>query len=218
MVGDKTEIEGVELEERIINLEKFKETLSFYKIPLIFGLIGAFLLGGALILWQSNKESAKITFIQETEQDSVKIKIDIEGAVVNPGVYELVSSARVQDLLIAAGGLSAVADREWLNKNLNLAAKLVDGGKIYIPQIGEVKSGRGEGGQGGGIIAGANLQTTVNINNATLDELDRLPGIGPVTAQKIIENRPYQTTEEILSRKIVGKSTFEKIKDKISSY
>ena len=190
--------------------EQLKEWLSFYRVPLIFGLIGILLFGVGIFVWQKEMQTAKITFVEEeTEQD--KIKANIEGAIVNPGVYELSSSSRIQDLLIVAGGLSADADRDWVSKNLNLAAKLNDGGKVYIPRVGEQKSGAT-------ILGYEDITGKININNASQVELDRLPGIGPVTAQKIIDNRPYQTIEELLERKIVGKSTFEKIKDKISTY
>ena len=196
--------EGLTLEEMV------REWVGFYKIPLIFGLIGIFLLGGAVILWQSTRKAAKITFTQEATE-SGRIKVDIEGAIVNPGVYQLLSGSRIQDLLIAAGGLAAEADRDLISKNLNLAAKLTDGGKVYIPAVGEQRAEEG-------VLGYQDIASKVNINNASASELDGLPGIGPVTAQKIIDNRPYQETEELLTRKIVGKATFEKIKDKISIY
>lgn len=216
-VEEKTAFEDPEKEEQIINIEKIQDILSFYKIPLVFALLGVFLSGGALIFWQSSKESAGIIFTQEATE-SAKIKADIEGSIVNPGVYELVSGSRIQDLLIRAGGLAVEADRDWLSKNLNLAAKLVDGAKVYIPRVNEVRSGRWEAGSGSGTVGGTSVAAMVNINTAGLGELDTLPGIGPVTAQKIIDNRPYQTLEELVSKKAVGQAVFEKIKDKISLY
>lgn len=216
-MGEKTEFKEPEAEEKIVNTDKIYELLSFYKIPLIFTLLAIFLLGGTLILWQSGSQSAKITFTQEeSATSSAKIKVDIEGAVARPGVYELTSGSRIQDLLIAAGGLGAGADREWVAKNLNLAAKVVDGGKVYIPAKGEVGSITSSKSTTG--ITGLSTGGLVNINAASQTELEALPAVGPVTAQKIIDSRPYQTIEELVSRKIVGKSTFEKIKDKISTY
>jgi len=207
MEKEKTEFEDPEKEEQIINIEKIQNLFSFYKIPLVFAFLAIFLLGGAVIIWQSNKESAKITFSEETKE-STQIKADIEGAVVNPGVYQLSSSSRIQDLLILAGGLSAEADREWIAKNLNLAARLTDGGKVYIPKVGESTTSTTST-TGSGV-------SLISINNARASELESLPGIGPVTAQKIIAGRPYQTIEELLNRKIVSKSTFEKIKDQLT--
>lgn len=202
-------------EERLTLEEMVREWVKFYKIPLIFGLVGAVLISISLILWQSNRQSDKIIFTQEaSESASVnqRIKADIEGAIAKPGVYELNFGSRIQDLLIMAGGLSAEADREWISKNLNLAAKLNDGGKVYVPKVGEKNTTNP--------LAGG-LNTTnaqININIASVGDLDQLPGIGPVTAQKIIDNRPYQTIDELLSRKVVNKSTFEKIKDKINAF
>jgi len=66
-----------------------------------------------------------------------------------------------------------------------------------------------------GTVAGS---STVNINQASAEELDALPGIGPVTAQKIISNRPYQSAQDLLEKKVVGQSEFTKIKDEVSVY
>ncbi len=185
--------------------EKIQAWVSFYKFPLIFALLAFFLLGAAAFLWQSSNPSDKISFSQEASE-SGRIKADIEGAVLKPGVYELESGSRISDLLITAGGLTVEADREWVSKNLNQAAKLSDGGKVYIPETGESKvlGVSGTGGSG-----------TININSASSSELDKLPGVGPVTDQKIIDGRPYQAIEDLLTRKIVGQSTFEKIKGEL---
>lgn len=213
MEEDKTEFQDVDGEERIINTDKIYDLLSFYKIPLVFALLAVFFFGGALIIWQLNNKSARVIFTQEeSASTSSKIKADIEGAVARPGVYELASGSRVQDLLISAGGLAAGADREWLAKNLNQAAKLIDGGKIYIPTVNQNK--KGDIGIGNQEL----VNKQISINSASLNELDTLPGVGPVTAQKIIDNRPYQTLEELVSKKAVGQSVFEKIKDKITLY
>ncbi len=196
--------------------EKIQELIKSYKIPLVFAVLAVFLIILALVIWQSNKESARVIFTRENEANlgasvSAQIKVDIEGAIVSPGVYELVSGSRIQDLLIRAGGLSGEADREWISQNLNLAAKLIDGGKVYVPKTGERKTGE--------VILGyEDIASKININNASLSDLDKLSGVGPVTAQKIIDGRPYQAIEDLLSRKIINKSTFEKIKDKISVY
>lgn len=197
--------------------EKIQAWVSFYKVPLIFTLLAFFLLGVAAFFWQSSNPSDEISFSQEAS-GSGKIKADIEGAVLKPGVYELESGSRIGDLLIMAGGLTVEADREWVSKTLNLAAKLTDGGKVYIPSVGEVGSVKVESGKGSGTVGGAITSLLISINSASLSELDKLPGVGPVTAQKIIDGRPYQTIEELVSRKIVGQSVFEKIKEQISPY
>ncbi len=138
-----------------------------------------------------------------------KIKVDVEGQVENPGVYSLNSDARVQDALIAAGGLAATANRNALN----LAQRIIDGQKVYVPAVGETASTTSTTSIMG--TTGDSQGGLVSINNGSQSELESLPAIGPVTAQKIINGRPYSSIEELTSKKAVGKSTFEKIKDLI---
>ncbi len=140
--------------------------------------------------------------------ESRKIAVDVSGGVINPGLYQFSEGSRVQDGLAAAGGLSESADREWVEKNLNLALKLKDSQKIYIPKQGEESYAD----------QGITQEGLININTASSGDLDVLPGIGPVTAQKVIDNRPYGSIDELLIKKAVSKATFEKIKDKISAY
>ena len=138
-----------------------------------------------------------------------KIKVDVEGQVIKPGVYSLSSDARVQDALIAAGGLSSTANRSAIN----LAAKIADGQKIYVPGVNE------KGIEGITSITGITSDNNgglISINNGSQSELESLPAIGPVTAQKIINGRPYGSTEELMSKKAVGKATYEKIKELIT--
>lgn len=148
------------------------------------------------------------------------IKVEVSGAVERPGVYSFSSGARIEDLLVTSGGLSANADREWVTRTLNRAAKLTDGKKIYIPEAGESENRnigsqklRGSAGQVIGVSEGL-----LNINTASRAELEALPGIGPVTAGKIIEGRPYSGVEELLIRKILKKSVYEENKDKLTIY
>lgn len=198
--------------------EDFRKFFRENFLVFLFGFLGlVFLTVGtiSLFLGSQNKESEII--IEEGEGMAAgKIKVDVEGAVVSPGVYEFSGEPRVQEALISAGGLSSSANRDWVTKNLNLAAKLTDGAKIYIPQKNESPlrpAEQGFAGQAG--IDGGTEGEKISINNATLEELDRLPGVGPVTAQKIIAGRPYQTLEELISKKVVGESTFSKIKEQI---
>lgn len=157
-----------------------------------------------------------------SSEESGEVVVEIAGAVEKPGVYKFQAGSRIDDLLITAGGLSAEADREWVDKALNRAAKLVDGQKIYIPEKGSTGSQSSVGttprqssGQSVGSILSSGL---VNINSASQAELEALPGIGPVTAQKIIEGRPYSGVEELLTRKILKKSVYEENKEKLVVY
>lgn len=199
-----------------------EDLLQRYKVPLAAVLIGLIFVGLGIFL-SGNQESPKVEILTETPPKagpaSSMISIDIEGAVQAPGVYQLDDGARVNDLLIKAGGLSADADRDWVNKNINLAQKLTDGNKVYIPQKGELESAKTNliiSEQTTGITA--NSSQKININTATASELDGLWGIGEKRAADIINNRPYQTTEELVSRKVIPQSIFEKIKNNITIY
>lgn len=135
-----------------------------------------------------------------------KVVVDVAGAVVNPGIYELGFEARVNEALVAAGGLDENADADWVSQNLNLAQKITDGQKIYVPYGGE------------GQITKEARSSLININSAALTELDRLWGIGPATGQKIIDARPYGRIDDLLEKKIVKANVFEAIKDEITVY
>lgn len=191
-----------------------------YRIPILFFSFGIIFLFAAIFLFYKEKTSGQSVVISQPSQPSYPlnpliIKIDVSGAVLNPGVYELKSSDRIQEALIKAGGLAENADRVWVAKNLNLAQKLTDGAKIYIPSQTE-NSNPSSGLSNLGDLG--NLSHLININTASAEELDTLSGVGPATAQKIISGRPYETIDDLLNKKIVGKSVFEKIKDKISVY
>lgn len=181
-----------------------------YRPLLLIACFGIVLVVVGLRILTSQKEP-EIEFIEakEASQSSV-IKIDLAGAVNKPGVYTLSVESRIEDLLKAGGGLGDEADLEWVARNLNLAAKLKDGNKIYIPQEGEI----GENKNAENAVINENYRI-ININLASQIELEALPGIGAVTAQEIISNRPYQDISDLKTKKIVGQATFEKIKDHI---
>lgn len=193
--------------EQIISL------LKKYWLPVLLALLGLifFIYGMIVLLGTSNQpqEDKFDTSAQPEAPIPIKlIAIDIEGQVVNPGVYKLKQGSLIQDALVSSGGLSSDADRDWVAKNLNLAAKLTDGQKIYVPSRGEGLSTS---------VLGSQSQASglINVNSANETELDALPSIGPVTAQKIISQRPYATINELLDKKVVSQKIFDKIKDKI---
>lgn len=198
------------------------------KIPKAYYLpIGLFLFGmiclsiGLMQLFHSSSQSdTQDVFSDEksvsaTQSAFFDIQVDVEGAVVRPGVYSLRANARVKDALVAAGGLSGLADRDIVARNLNLASKLQDGVKIYVPKIGETQVGSSA--TADGTVLGAQTGL-ININTASLDQLDSLPGIGAVTAQKIITSRPFSNIDDLLTKKVVTQSVFQKIKEKITVF
>ncbi len=197
--------------------EKWKGLLKKHWLPLSLALLGLIFFAYGLIAFLGQSKSSEDIKIQtnsnpQNTQENF-LTIDVEGEVTSPGVYRLKQGSIVQDALALAGGLSASADRDWVAKNLNLALKLTDSQKIYIPRIGESFSSS---------VLGSTVSDTVpaviNINSALESELDTLPGIGPVTAEKIINNRPYSQTDDLLTKKVVSQKVFDQIKDKISAY
>lgn len=189
--------------------------ISTYKIPLILGGVGVLLLMTVIILQiKANNQTEDILFETASSSGKLKIAFDIEGAVEKPGLYQLDEGARVEDILTLAGGLSADADRGWAEKSLNRAAKLTDGGKLYIPATGESTTSQSQVNNKSNVMGLS--QKTVNVNSSSQSELESLPGVGPTTAVKIISGRPYMTLEELKSKKIVGAALYEKIKEMIS--
>ncbi|HPT66177.1 MAG TPA: helix-hairpin-helix domain-containing protein [Candidatus Woesebacteria bacterium] len=144
-------------------------------------------------------------------QVDIEVVIDISGEVMKAGVYKLKNGSRIDDVLIMAGGLSLKADRNWVDKNLNRAEKVYDGQKIYIPKVGENV-----------VINSTPLvrdAIVVRLNSASLEELDKLDGVGPAIAQRIIdyrtENGGFKSVEEIKLVPGIGDKMFEKIKNEI---
>jgi competence protein ComEA len=146
----------------------------------------------------------------------VKVIVDVAGAVEKPGVYQLDEGARLVDALAAAGGLASTADRIWISRYINLAQKLSDGSKIYIPGEDEDQPQiRQEFSTGEGVVRGV-AAGVVSINNANLSELDALWGIGEKRGQAIIDGRPYSRLEELTERRVIPKNVFERNLEKLS--
>lgn len=176
----------------------------------------------------STKENEKIESFEQTneiiqndtemEEIKEKIKIHIAGAVNKEGLYELEEEQRIADAIEIAGGLKNDADLS----DINLASKLEDGMKIYIPTINE-NTNENTNTQSMKSTENPNTQgrTTdkININTASQSELDTLPGIGPSTALKIIkyreENGKFKSIEDIKEVSGIGESKYEQIKDLI---
>lgn len=193
----------------------WREKLDQFKLPIALSLVGIVLIIGGMFASGLTQAKPK-EFPKESLVESQKIiSVDVSGAVVKPGVYQLGDGSRIEDAIKEAGGFTETANGEYISKYLNMAQKLVDGSKVYVPLEGEQASGAKNVGTVAG-VASANAQ--VNINTAVQAELEALPGIGPVTASKIISDRPYGKVEDLLDKKVVSKSVFEKIKDQLVVY
>jgi len=201
-------------------LQPLKKIFKDRPYLVTLGLLGGLLLvvGVFSVVVISSRTGGEDLVIQkagEAEELGSKLVADVAGAVIKPGVYELKAGARINEALIAAGGLGEAADREWVEKNLNLAAKVTDGQKIYIPSEGETEKVAPLQGKGTTLMTRLDL---VNINTASSAELDTLWGVGEATAKKIIDNRPYGAVEELLTKKAVKNNVYEAIKDSVSVY
>ena len=193
------------------------DMIDKYKDSIIFGLIGAILVGLGLLIPRLNLFKQEPVFESRAEsqiQESLKIKVDIAGSVKKPDVYQLADGSRIEDAIDAAGGLSAKADKDWISKNLNLAQVIGDGTKIYIPRVDEFVVSSNTSGSSLGSTT--NILGKVNINSASSSDLDTIPRIGPVTAQKIIDGRPYSSVEDLINNKVLGPKTYEGLKDLVS--
>ncbi len=192
----------------------WRDKLDKFKLPIGLAVVGLVLIVGGIFASGLQKTSPE-QFPKESLIDSQKlISVDVSGAVKTPGVYQLKNGSRIEDAITAAAGFSGEANQEYISKYLNMAQKLSDGSKVYVPLAGEEATRP----ISGATVAGAATAAKVNINTANQTELEALPGIGPVTASKIISDRPYREVGELLNKKVVNKSTFEKIKDQLVVY
>jgi competence protein ComEA len=149
------------------------------------------------------------------------VLVDVEGAVVAPGVQSLPAGSRLADAIAAAGGYGADVDLPAASRGLNLATPLTDGQQVYVPRLGDAGTAApsaGAGGvAGGGGGGGGGL---VDLNSATPEELDALPGIGPVTVQKIVaarQERPFASLEDAVERGVLNNGQLEKIRDQATA-
>ena len=150
------------------------------------------------------------------------LRVDVAGAVHTPGVYTLPAASIIADAIAAAGGPADDADLDRVNK----AVPLSDGMQVYVPHEAEAaapqpvapvpakaaaaplpETSAAEAGDSGALL---------DLNTATLAELDTLPGVGPATAQRIIDGRPYGSIEDLMRVKGIGQATFDKLKERIT--
>jgi len=209
----------------MINLNKNKKIFLFIFLCLI--LIGS----GFYYLYNNNNDFIEQSNILEDVEEenkstleSNKIIVHICGAVNNEGIVELEENARLVDAINKAGGLRGDAYTD----EINLADILEDGEKIYIRTKDEYESSKIQESESNSnikinessSIATNDKKTKININTATQEELETLPGIGESTALKIInyrkENGKFKDIEAVKGVKGIGESKFENIKDLIS--
>jgi competence protein ComEA len=152
---------------------------------------------------------------------TVVVYVHIDGAVQSPGVYALPGGARVFEAIEAAGGRSEDADL----RELNLAARVADGQKLVIPpkvdptQAAEAPAAASSSAASSGPANAASAR--INLNTASQRILETLPGVGPVTAGRIIEyrqaNGPFTRVEQLREARLVNAATFERIRSLVTA-
>jgi len=138
-----------------------------------------------------------------------ELVVQVAGAVVQPAVYRVADGSRVGDVVARAGGPTADADPTALN----LAARVVDGERVYVPRVGEVVTAAVSGGP----ATAPSPAAPVDLNSADLDLLETLPGIGPATAQAIVDQRerngPFRSVDDLLDIRGIGPAKLDAIRD-----
>ena len=151
-----------------------------------------------------------------------QIYVDLAGAIKNPGLYSLDSGSRLATVIKKAGGFSDQADQEYVAKELNLAEKLQDGDKIYIISKREKEYEQTAQEFCGQFFAQLDSnqsqldsQQLVSINQASIEDLQSLDGIGEKRAEDIVENRPYQQISDLISNQVLTETIFNNIQNQL---
>lgn len=172
---------------------------------LVLGISGLLLLAGLLV--RDLTQDSPPALVLEEPSAGGNVVVHVAGAVAAPGLYELPPGARVQDALNAAGGQSPDADVD----SLNLARHLRDGEKISVP---------GPSSEVAAAVATLAPGQKLDLNAATKDQLDQLPGIGEAYSRRIVASRdvdgPYQTVDDLVTRDVVPASTLDDIRDLVT--
>ena len=174
-------------------------------------------------------QSAQDAFASKAAQAKT-VRVQVSGAVLEPGIYDVPASCRVEEAIAAAGGLTENADSE----RVNLVRKVRDGMQIRVPvqkaarisstqrKKAQAKSGLGESASGksasnkAGSGRNSSMMQSVRINSASAGELQQLPGIGPALAQRIVETRSrgrFTSAEDLLRVPGIGKAKLAKLRD-----
>lgn len=190
--------------------------MSEYRLPMMLVGMSVIALVCAVLLFVktvTHTEPIRFSSDGKISSQSAQLVVDISGAVKNPGVYMFADGSRVSDAIVRAGGFSDEADLDAIAIRINQASLLSDGAKLYIPKktagnstVSAPSSSRNLG----------TLSDLVSINTASQKDLEALTGIGPVTAKKVMDNRPYSSLEELVSKHVLSASLFEKLKAQLS--
>lgn len=196
-------------------MERWQELWYRHRIVIIGGAV--VLTVGWGLLSQLGQKQMPTADAKQTPAAQAEIVVDVEGAVAVPGTRHLAEGSLVEDALAAAGGMIEAADQDRAARELNLSDKLRDHQKIYVP----IQNATGDPAASSGDSTGGDTSGgPVSLNTATKEQLDGLPGVGPSTAQKILDYRQqhgtFGTIEELKAIPGIGDAKFEQLKDKIT--
>lgn len=236
-------VEQVGLLEKIESIINSQGDTSFWKrkpivlrFALFFACILAIIYISYIILPRDDYSLPQESSIRSGTNLSSKaskdhIYVDLSGAINKPGVYKVDNDTRLFMLIELAGGLHIDADRDFIARNYNLSVPLSDQQKIYIPTVFDIQDGLLIENQKivnteldqlqntDSVIENAQTpagSSLVSINSADMSSLMDLPGIGEVTAQRIIASRPYASLQDILDKGVIKQSLYDKIKNMIA--
>ena len=189
-------------------------SLTRPQLAVILLLILALCIGSFLAYSRSRPRRVEVSGAGEATASAPgarTITVHVAGAVLSPGLCRLWEGSRVADALEKAGGASADAQLD----DLNLAGKLADGQKVMVP-----RKAQPEAQPAAGQVTAQPASTLVNLNTATPEQLDALPGVGPTMAAKIIEyrqkNGPFTTVDELDDVSGIGPSKLEALRDLVT--
>jgi competence protein ComEA len=191
--------------------------LERYRGYILITVINLVVLGGVIFFWRRPSPPELIIATSSPTATPLPtptpcpLRVYVSGAVTHADVYKLPAESIVKDVIEAAGGATGEADLD----RINLALSVADGQHIYVPKQGEESPPISPPTEPSGVASGK-AGGKININTANQSEIETLPGIGPSKAQGIIENRPYNSIEEIQKVPGIGEATFQNIKDLIS--
>ena len=232
------------MEEYKTYKQKAEEYFEKYRLQIGIFLIIFILFSGTVLMIQGAKVSGvdaktiKSSDIKQVASETTKqadkettndeIIFDIEGAVKNPGVYRLANNSVMVDAINKAGGFNTDADSERISRELNQATIIGNNAKLYIFKLSDrgVKVVNGSSATSGAssgvsqVSAQPPANAIININSATVQELDSLPKIGPTIAQRIIDwrtaNGGFEVLEDLKKVKGIGDSLYDGVKDLIT--
>lgn len=223
--------------ERVKRMDRWAEKLLGHK-AVVVAILVVIAAASGLAMASFNSHSSGVSFERSDEasasdvrgsgdaspddessaksSSAAEVYVDVDGAVVRPGVYRLKDGARVSQAIDAAGGLTTEADVAGLNR----ASKVTDGQKIYVPTVGEQQAAAAVGGAESSAATTPGVGSSsglVNINTASAAELQTLSGIGPSMAQSIIDERTkngaFASVDDLMRVSGIGEKKLAKIKD-----